>query len=573
MKIGLVPLAAKPFHEGHNRLIEIAAEENDSVLLFVSDGDRIRPDEFPIKGNDMVKVWHEILKNLLPENVELVFTSNPVTEVYKKLEQLNDSKSLDKINIYSDEEDVAKNYPDKRINKYDINIKRRGISRKETVDVSGTDMRQFLDKGDKKSFFKYAPSSLTDKEKQKYFSILKQEPLAETLLQHIRKVIKEDKANTHITHVEDLLIDDGTMGGKKAVASLKKIIEDMENKRGDISIKIDGSPSIIFGVNPDNGKFFVSTKSLFNKQPKIAYSEQDVRDLFGDKPDLVNKLTAAFKHLSQLKFSGILQGDILFTKDALQVKNIQGKQYVTFTPNVITYAIKTDNDLAKQITRSELGLALHTSYSGDSMTSLQSKPLNQSPLPSTSSVWVMPVNYKVDKNIKTDDILKDLDEYNKIIKDIKLKQLPTNISSMFNIFVNKLVRESNTSVLNDTTVVLSAFKHFIASYMQKKADELKKPESKKARNDEADSMIKFIEGNKNDFVTYMSVYNGLRTIKNKLIKRMDEAETDIETFVNSKSGFRKTSQEGFVMSDDDVNVKLVNRDEFSKLNFEQSKNI
>ena len=32
-----------------------------------------------------------------------------------------------------------------------------------------------------------------------------------------------------------------------------------------ISVKIDGSPAIVWGTNPATGNFFVGTKSVFNK--------------------------------------------------------------------------------------------------------------------------------------------------------------------------------------------------------------------------------------------------------------------------------------------------------------------
>ena len=45
----------------------------------------------------------------------------------------------------------------------------------------------------------------------------------------------------------------------------------------DYSVKIDGSPAIVWGTNPDNGKFFVGTKSVFNKKtPKVNYTVEDI---------------------------------------------------------------------------------------------------------------------------------------------------------------------------------------------------------------------------------------------------------------------------------------------------------
>ena len=43
-----------------------------------------------------------------------------------------------------------------------------------------------------------------------------------------------------------------------------------------VTTKFDGSPAIICGINPENGKFFVSTKSAFNKTPKLNYTPADI---------------------------------------------------------------------------------------------------------------------------------------------------------------------------------------------------------------------------------------------------------------------------------------------------------
>ena len=73
MKIGLVPMAAKPYHAGHHWLVEQAAGENDKVILFVSVSDRKRKGELPILGADMVKVWQEELEPIMPSNVEVKY--------------------------------------------------------------------------------------------------------------------------------------------------------------------------------------------------------------------------------------------------------------------------------------------------------------------------------------------------------------------------------------------------------------------------------------------------------------------------------------------------------------------
>ena len=44
-----------------------------------------------------------------------------------------------------------------------------------------------------------------------------------------------------------------------------------------MSVKWDGAPAVFCGTNPENGKFFVGTKSVFNKTPKINYTPTDIR--------------------------------------------------------------------------------------------------------------------------------------------------------------------------------------------------------------------------------------------------------------------------------------------------------
>ncbi|HAI39509.1 MAG TPA: hypothetical protein DCM40_16070, partial [Maribacter sp.] len=61
-----------------------------------------------------------------------------------------------------------------------------------------------------------------------------------------------------------------------------------------------------------NGKFFVGTKSIFNKTPKINYTAADIKKNHGHAAGLVDKLTRALDALPALGISKILQGDFMF---------------------------------------------------------------------------------------------------------------------------------------------------------------------------------------------------------------------------------------------------------------------
>ena len=76
-----------------------------------------------------------------------------------------------------------------------------------------------------------------------------------------------------------------------------------------ISLKIDGTPSIVWGTNPESGKFFVGTKSVFNKiKKKINESIEDIERNHPDK-DLQDKLKACFHNLPRTE--RIYQGDFI----------------------------------------------------------------------------------------------------------------------------------------------------------------------------------------------------------------------------------------------------------------------
>ena len=79
-----------------------------------------------------------------------------------------------------------------------------------------------------------------------------------------------ENRNTHLTHIEETIITDGASGAENAINFLKEVRNMLSsNARTGVNVttKWDGAPAIFCGVNPENGKFFVATKSVFNKDP------------------------------------------------------------------------------------------------------------------------------------------------------------------------------------------------------------------------------------------------------------------------------------------------------------------
>ena len=85
--------------------------------------------------------------------------------------------------------------------------------------------------------------------------------------------------NTHLEHIEDDVFNFGYAGALNAINFLKSLRDMLSENSGGNKIKLttkwDGSPAIICGIHPENGKFFIGTKSVFNKDPKIMFNLED----------------------------------------------------------------------------------------------------------------------------------------------------------------------------------------------------------------------------------------------------------------------------------------------------------
>ena len=131
--------------------------------------------------------------------------------------------------------------------------------------------------------------------------------------------------NTHLEHLEDDIINRGSAGGENAINFLKSVRNMLAGSSGGVNmtVKWDGAPAIICGTNPENGKFFVGTKSVFSVNAKINYTTGDIRK--NHSGDLANKLSIALRELAKLNISGILQGDFLFSKSDLKSESIEDR--------------------------------------------------------------------------------------------------------------------------------------------------------------------------------------------------------------------------------------------------------
>jgi hypothetical protein len=394
--------------------------------------------------------------------------------------------------------------------------------------------------------------------------------------------ITQDK-NTHLEHLEDDIINRGSEGGKNAITFLKSIrnmLAGRSTQKVNMTVKWDGAPAIICGINPENGKFFVGTKAVFNKNPKINYSTGDIRK--NHTGGLVSKLTVALRELSRLGIRDVLQGDFLFEKSDLKPATIDGEKMITFTPNTITYAVQADSALGRKISRARMGIVFHTKYSGKKLSEMTAG--FGTVKGTASNVFLASAGYRdVSGSAKlTSSELSTFDNRIRMaegslskagpILDEMSKSTSDQLSVGFRLktFFNYYIRNTQGHMTKVKNLV-DMFREYYINTLQTEIDARKTDAGKNKYKDILETNLKFIDRNKQSLYFAIASHVTLQNAKNFLISKMNEIKS-IGHFLRTSNGYRVTSPEGYVAVDRTAGaVKLVDRMEFSRANFTMPK--
>ena len=389
--------------------------------------------------------------------------------------------------------------------------------------------------------------------------------------------------NTHLEHLEDNILNGGSEGGREAVAFLRSLGSMLTQGGADtrVTVKWDGAPAVICGTNPDNGRFFVGTKSVFNKvDPKIIYSESDVDRMYSPG-QLAEKLKASYKYLSQLSIPNVVQGDLLFTDDKYET-NIDGDTCVAFQPNTIVYAVPKDSDIGQKIQEAKLGIVFHTAYSGRSLDTM-SASFGNIGVQGNTNVFVTSSDFKnasgeanmsaAEKTVytnlvnKTEGSLKQASRFLDMMKTNDMNKFSLNI--MFKTFFNRYVRQGKSLVGARNTA--RDFAQYFSNALDKEIATKKMKTTKDKYLELKNKGLKFISDNEQSIYMTVASYMNLQAAKNFMIRKLQKVNT-FGTFLRTPDGYRVTAPEGFVAIRSGQALKLVDRLEFSRANFTADKN-
>lgn len=384
-----------------------------------------------------------------------------------------------------------------------------------------------------------------------------------SFLSFLREETEEEGAKLkHIHHAEDRPLMHGAKGFTHAYNALQQAHSHIKSGGHStaLTMKYDGSPSVVFGHHPENGKFFVASKSAFNKNPKINYTHADIIKNHGHAPGLVEKLHSALNHFKKIApKTGVYQGDMMYSEGDKK----ETKKGVSFTPNTISYTAKGEE--ADKIKKSKAGVVVHTQYHGDNINSMTADPhpdvhnFKQHP-----DVWHKSAEHDTSQVHYSDKDQKEFNAHMASAKSIhdehknkmyKATEMHSGDGGHLTTYINQTVRTGDTPSAE-------GLKQHIAVKYNKAAEKLKTPAGQAKRQSEANVHLKHIEANKEHYENLLKMHHHLQQAKNVLVRNLEQHEGGLDHHINGK----RTGPEGFVVNHADEPTKLVNRSEFARAN-------
>jgi hypothetical protein len=365
----------------------------------------------------------------------------------------------------------------------------------------------------------------------------------------------------HLEHAEDHHINAGAIGFKHAVDTLNGVHNQLKRKDSNIKVtmKYDGSPSVVFGYHPQDQRFFVASKSAFNVKPKLNYTDHDIEVNHGHAPGLVAKLKAALKHLPKITPKGkVFQGDLMHTPEDIK----HDGDNLNFKPNTITYSVPKDSAVGKKVTKSKLGVAVHTEYKGKTLQDMKAQfNPDMSAFREHPDVHNISVEHPVER---TGYSSAQEREYENHIKKAKAaaSQMTTASHKAVERHRDHIKMYINDTVRSGTKPTADGLKRYVTSRYGKALSTLKTDKARSLKQQELKTSLDDIDSNSHHIDRAFEIHGHIQKAKDVLVHALSSNPGPFEHSI----GGQKAKPEGFVAIKDGAPTKLVDRAEFSRAN-------
>lgn len=391
-----------------------------------------------------------------------------------------------------------------------------------------------------------------------------------------------------LSYLEDLIIEKGKEGASLFAEQIKQLVARFKGLDTDqaINAKIDGSPGILFGADPREqfkGQFFIGINRSIShsKNPKAVHSEAEINEMIANEglrivlKDLLNSLKPVFGNSDK-----IYQGDVLFSNSSQKIREkIKGQTYLTFTPNLLTYAvpINSSSELFNRINKANVGIILHDKSTGSTDSNNQQIILRS-----------LDKDYSeiIQKSKQAGTVFLESSRYDDIIFDVndkdfnfiglqvqKVARLASQISDNFNqdwisnplikkfhVYVAHQVKREDGGIFEmSKQKTLPDFNQFIEDFKTNVVQEYKSASKQ-------ESVSIWLSDNKENVSNLLEMFYCVRQVSDTVLDILYKLDSKVgKSFVQLPDGSYQISRgEGFVLFHGDNHAKLVDRLDFTR---------
>lgn len=354
----------------------------------------------------------------------------------------------------------------------------------------------------------------------------------------------------HLEHAEDHIVNSGSEGFKHAAKTLIGTHNALKGKKSNVKIttKWDGAPSIVFGTHPETKKFFVASKSAFNKNPKINYTNADIEKHHGHAPGLVDKLKHALQHLPKVTPKGkVYQGDMMYTPGDVK----ETDSHYRFKPNTISYSTPKNSAEGKKIGKAKVGVAVHTEYKGNTLDSLKAHFG-----PDVNEFGKHKDVHVIDTKTDTSKVNYTPEQKRQFTSSMRKAQQLSRGHDYGHLEKNKehISTYINKNVQTGEKPSVEGFAKHVQTRYAAAANKLKSEKGKAGIAAKANEHLADIKANKEAFSKTFQIHQHLQNAKHALVDALKHSG-DYEHHIGDK----KTSGEGHVAIINNMPTKLVSR--------------
>lgn len=374
---------------------------------------------------------------------------------------------------------------------------------------------------------------------------------------------EKSAAIPHLQHLggeEHFFSKDRSDADLDRLRNLHHYLKNEKSTVNSVGVKADGSPSFEMGhvINPKTGEkqFGVAYKGAARG---YAFDQADIDQKFGHSEGLHSKMSQLLEHGKKIMspVHGLVQGDFMGSHKDGTIKETDGK--ITHKENTITYGYDKNSNEGKALKRAKISLALHTKLDGEGGREYN---LDKSKFYEHPDVHLWDGRFHR-TNVKYNPEDEELFQKHFTAGQNKLNDLRDHDglveghSDHLQTYINKTVREG-------TNPTASGYRSHLKEKLQKDVDKVKTDAAKQRKTDYMDGMLSHIDENKDEFGKLFSAHQSLDKAKGVLLNSLEKSGQNQEHTINGQP----TKPEGFVVGYKDGDVrKVVNRSEFSKLNF------